>query len=206
MNQGSTMASSAKSGKQGSKGWLIVVVAAFGFILIVCSVVLSIYGVIQNAEQNDRISELTRLIQQRDIEEGAFDYIQYSSSGGYGTRAQTAKITVVFSSDGKVELTNDYDAELKESFQVDPKDYKRLNDYIDSHMGVFSIKERENNDILDGGRDYITIKKKSDSEEYETGGYGAINDDEFAQMVSEIVKAIGEEKYNSYSRTVHNLE
>ena len=198
-----TMDSSKQDNK---KGWKIAIVIAF--VMAVCGIGLSVYGIIQNQKQNERIVKLEKQVVNNITsvpESSDFELIQYSSGGGYGTQAKSATITVNIDSNGKVTLTNNYDSNVESSFQIDSEKYADLTRYINDHMSVFSVKERGHDDVLDAGSYYLTVKRTG-GDEYKTGGYAATLDDDFQQMRSKIIDTIGEEEYNSYVKTVHKLD
>lgn len=208
MEQSSTATISVMdSGKQkDGKGWKIAIVIAF--VMAVCGIGLSVYSIIQNQKENERIVELEKQVVNNITsvpESNGFELIQYSSGGGYGTQAMSATITVNIDSNGKVTLTNNYDSNVESSFQIDSEKYADLTHYINDHMSVFSVKERDHDDVLDAGSYYLTAKKTG-GDEYKTGGYAATLDDDFQQMCSKIIDTIGEEEYNSYVKTVHKLD
>ena len=189
------------------KWWRIVTVITF--VVAICGIGLGIYSIIKNYRQNERIIELEKRVFNDDalISEGNnFELIQYSSGGGFGTQAMCATITVSIDGDGKVILTNNYDSNVEKSFQISSDEYAALVHYISDHMSVFSVKERDHDDVLDGNSYYLLVKKKADNNEYKTGGYSAILDDDFQQISSRIISTIGEERYNSYAETVHSLD
>ena len=74
-------------------------------------------------------------------------------------------------------------------------------------MYVFLAAEEDKgrNDALDAKTSYITIRLKS-GEEYRIGGYAASLDDEFNQLETQIIEAVGEEKYNLYIDKINSAD
>ena len=179
------------------------IVTAIACVMAVCGIGFGIYGMVQSAEKDNYIAVLEAQVGKNDQNSEDFDIIQYSSGGGFGNAAYTSFKTATINNDGKVTYTNDYDTDFIEYSSIEPEKYKLLTEYINNHMDVFLAGEKERKDVLDAGTSYITIRLKTGAE-YKIGGYAAMLDDDFYQLASQIIDALGEE-YDSYVDEVNSI-
>ena len=141
----------------------------------------------------------------KNIQASEIALIQYSSGGGYSALTQSVTVTIKIDDSGAVELTNNYNEDHVWHYEIDLQDYQALAAYISSHMNVFSVKERNREGITDLNTSHIIVTTKS-GKQYETGGYGALLDDDFHQMAEKIIEAIGEYNHNSYREHIIDLK
>ena len=196
-----TSMTSAENKQKSENG--LKIITAIACVTAVCGIGFGIYGMEQSTERNNCITVLETQVGKNDQYPKDFDIIQYSSGGGFGNAAYTSFKTVTINNDGKVTYTNNYDTDFIEYSSIEPEKYKSLTEYINNHMDVLLAEEKDRQDVLDADTSYITIKLKTGAE-YKIGGYAAMLDDDFSQLASQIVDALGEE-YDSYKDKVNSI-
>ena len=126
--------------------------------------------------------------------------VVYSYHSSYGSMIDTADKIITISSNGQVKLTNSYNS-LLEIHSIPVSKYKELQDYINERGAIFNKKLSENNSVMDGGYDSITIKI-ANGDEKTVGGY-MISNSKYSQIIDKIVEIVGHDNINNYEDRIN---
>lgn len=110
--------------------------------------------------------------------------IEYKTGGGFGTKSDTALVTININSDKVVLSYQDISKELP----LDEEKYTELVDLINEKFYDIDEDADSNEDILDGSLSYITVTNE-DGESYEVGGYMP-QDSDYKKIESKIYKIV----------------
>ena len=129
--------------------------------------------------------------------------IEYSYGSNYGTRLDCATYKITITNDGTVTFSNNYHEDYTESYTISMDKYNDLITYIKDHMKVFDIKDRTDNNVMDGGFSNIKIKL-ADNTIYESGGSNPSGNN-YKEMTNKIVDTVNMDKVNEYRLHIKEL-
>lgn len=126
--------------------------------------------------------------------------ISYESSGGFGTMADTAPVTVTLKAKKAVVS---YDDEIKKEISFDKAKFSELVELINKNFSKIKEDASTKMDVMDGSDSFITVKNLKTKKEYTVGGYMP-DDKNFLEIRDKIYEVIDSDAIHEFRRNELN--
>ncbi len=126
--------------------------------------------------------------------------ISYESSGGFGTMADTAPVTVTLKAKKAVVS---YDDEIKKEISFDKSKFPELIELINKKFPKIKEDAGTRMDVMDGSDSFITVKNLKTGKKYSVGGYMP-DDENYIEIVDKIYEVIGDDTIHEFRKNELN--